>query len=151
MPDELARQSIIDEEHLKLLSLGYMISAATTAFFSLFALMYMAMGIFMGTFVSHQDGTGSGTNQTPPAFVGWFIGAIGLGVFLFLAILAGVKLRTAFCIKRRRSRTFCLIVAGISCLAIPYGTVLGALSFIVLGRDSVARLFNPSVSPSSST
>ena len=47
MSEELVRQAIIDEEHLKLLSLGYMISAATSAFFSLFGLMYMIMGIFM--------------------------------------------------------------------------------------------------------
>jgi hypothetical protein len=44
VPESGNRQSIIDEEHLKLLSLGYMISAATSAFFSLFGLMYVAMG-----------------------------------------------------------------------------------------------------------
>ncbi len=34
MSDEINRQSIIDEEHLKLLSLGYMISAGMAALFA---------------------------------------------------------------------------------------------------------------------
>jgi hypothetical protein len=32
MPNDSLRQSIVDEEHLKLLSIGYMVSAAMTAF-----------------------------------------------------------------------------------------------------------------------
>ena len=143
MSDELMRQSIIDEEHLKLLSLGYMISAATTAFFSLIGLMYMAMGVFMSVLISHQKETNANTGQAPPAFVGWLFAAIGLGIFLFLLGVAAAKFRTAICIRRRSSRTFCMVVAGIGCLEIPYGTVLGVLSFMVLGRDSVTRLFSP--------
>jgi hypothetical protein len=146
MSDELIRQSIIDEEHLKLLSLGYMISAATTAFFSIFGLMYAVMGIVMSKFISQQGGGATGT-QAPPAFVGWFLVGIGTGIFLVMVSLAAAKLRTAFCIKHRKSRTFCMVVAAFSCLAIPYGTALGVLSFIVLGRDSVARMFKPSAAP----
>lgn len=151
MSDEPIRQAMVDEEHLKLLSLGYMISAATTAFFSLFGLMYMVMGIFMSVFASHARGEGTSANQLPPAFMGWFMGGFGFAIFLFTVALAAAKLRAAFCLKRRTSRTFCMVVAGISCLGIPYGTILGVFSFIVLGRDSVARLFQPSASPEPST
>jgi hypothetical protein len=149
MSDDLIRQAMVDEEHLKLLSLGYIISAATTAFFSLFGLMYMVMGIFVGAVVSHAKAAGTSTTQGPPAFMGWFMGAMGFGIFLFTVALAAAKLRTAFCIKRRRSRTFCMVVAGIGCLGIPYGTILGVFSFIVLGRDSVARTFDSRVPPES--
>jgi hypothetical protein len=149
MSDDPIHQSMIDEEHLKLLSLGYMISAATTAFFSLFGLMYMVMGIFMSAVISHEKGSGANPNQAPPAFVGWFFAAMGFGLFLFTVALAAAKLRTAFCIKRRRSRTFCMIVAGIGCLGIPYGTRV--FSFIVLGRESVARLFQASAPSESVT
>jgi hypothetical protein len=151
MSDELIRQSIIDEEHLKLLSLGYLISAATTAFFSIFALMYVGMGLFMGTLISHQSGVSTGADQVPPAFIGWFVAAAGLGGFLFMIVLAAAKFRTAICLKNRRSRTFCMIVAGISCLGIPFGTALGVFTFVVLGRNSVALLFNPTVRPESLT
>jgi hypothetical protein len=33
------------------------------------------------------------------------------------------------------------MVAGISCLGIPYGMFLGVCTFMVLGRDSVVGLF----------
>ncbi len=142
MSDEMVRQAIIDEEHLKLLSLGYIISAGTCAFFSLIGLMYMVMGILMNAIVSHQTEEAS-KGQAPPTFVGWLFGAIGLGIFLFLVGMAAAKFRTAMCLKHRESRTFCMVVAGISCLEFPYGTVLGVLTFIALGRNSVAQLFKP--------
>jgi hypothetical protein len=37
-----------------------------------------------------------------------------------------------------------MVIAAIGCLEIPYGTLLGVFSFLVLGRDSVARLFTSS-------
>ena len=133
------RQSIIDEEHLKLLSLGYMVSAGVTAFFALFALIYVAMGIMM---ILTFPQAAADAGEEFPAAVGWFFAGIGLAIFLFMIALAAVKLWVGSCIKRRKSRIFCMIVAGISCLGIPYGTLLGVLSFIVLGRPSVARLFS---------
>jgi hypothetical protein len=145
MPEEYTRQSVIDQEHLKLLSLGYMISAAITGFFALFGLMYMFLGVMIAAFVSHSPQTVTNGNQPPPAFLGWIFGGIGLAFFVVGMALAAAKLRTAFCIKGRKSRTFCLVVAGITCLGIPYGTTLGVFTFIILGRDSVERLFNPTV------
>lgn len=133
------RQAIIDEEHLKLLSLGYMVSAGVTAFFSLFGLIYVAMGIMI-SLAFPQAAADAG--EEFPAAVGWVFAGIGLAIFLFMIALAAVKLWVALRIKRRKSRIFCMIVAGISCLGIPYGTLLGVLSFLVLGRPSVARLFS---------
>lgn len=142
MFEEDIRQSIIDEEHLKLLSLGYMVSAGITAFFSLFGLMYVFMGIMMGSFFSHMAETAAKAGEQPPAFIGWVFACIGLAIFLCMIAMAVAKFLVARCIKRRRSRIFCMVVAGISCLEIPYGTFLGILTFVVLERTSVARLFN---------
>jgi hypothetical protein len=145
VPESGNRQSIIDEEHLKLLSLGYMISAATSAFFSLFGLMYVAMGFAMSAVIAHAPGVAAKPNQMPPAFIGHVFAGIGFAFFTAMIVLAAAKLKAAFCIRGRRSRTFCMVMAGISCLEVPYGTVLGALSFIVLGRESVAQLFHSGV------
>jgi hypothetical protein len=142
MSDEIHHQTIIDAEHLKLLSLGYMISGAASAFFSLFGLFYVFMGAIMSLTFSRMPAPAGGTGQEPPAFVGWIFGGIGLAFFLVLLTLALLKFRAAICLRRRTSRTFCMVVAGISCLGVPYGTVLGVFTFIVLGRDSVTRLFN---------
>src|SRR5580704_13977775 len=146
MFEEVAVQSVIDEEHLKLLSLGYMVSAAMTAFFSLFALMYATIGVVVGTVISHKPGLSANPGQQPPAFIGWIIGGIGTALFLFMILMAAAKFRAGLCIKKRKSRTFCMIVAGISCIEVPYGTILGVFTFIVLGRESVMRLFDSSTS-----
>jgi len=71
-------------------------------------------------------------------------------VFFVLAIImTAARFRAAWCIKHRKWRVFCLVVAGIGCLEFPYGTAFGIFSFIVLGRDSVMQLFStrPPVSP----
>ncbi len=141
MSEEINRQSIIDEEHLKLLSLGYMISAGTTAFFSLFGLMYVVMGSVMGFMFSHMPANANRANQPSPAFIGWIFGAIGFAFMIGFGAIALLKLRAGFSLRRRTSRTFCMVVAAISCLEVPYGTVLGVLTFIVLGRETVSRLF----------
>ena len=139
MSKEDIRQSIIDEEHLKLLSLGYMVSAGVTAFFSFFGFIYVFIGIVMSKAIPQ---TAAKASEQPPAFLGLVFVCIGLAIFIFMISLAVAKFFAALCIKRRKSRMFCMIVAGISCLGIPYGTLLGVLSFIVLGRPSVAGLFS---------
>ena len=149
MSDDYTRQSFIDEEHLKLLSLGYMISAAITGFFALFGLMYIFMGAMMISFITRRPEIATNNGPMPPAFIGWFFGAMGLAFFVFGIALAAAKLYAAICIKSRKSRTFCLVVGGFTCLAIPYGTALGVFTFIVLGRDSVVRLFSSIAPPNS--
>jgi hypothetical protein len=142
-----ARQSIIDEEHLKLLSILYIISAVMSAVFSLFGLMYAAMGVFVTEAIKRVPDLSANTNNAPPPeFVGWIFGAFGAAIFLSLIIMAGLKLGVAFRIKKRKSRVFCMVIAAIECLGVPYGTLLGIFTFIVLGRDSVTRLFEANVS-----
>ena len=139
MVDETPRQAIIDEEHLKLLSIGYLVSAGVAALFSLFGLLYVFMGVIMTT--SFIEASKKAPQSPPPVFIGWVFGIIGLVIFLLLITMAILKFRTAQCIKRRGSRTFCMVVAAISCLEIPYGTLLGVFTFLVLGRNSVKGLF----------
>jgi hypothetical protein len=137
------RQPIVDAEHLKLLCLGYWISAGISGLFSLFGLMYVFMGALFGS-IARMPRAQNG--QPPPAFFIWFFVGFGLAFFLVLIALAILKFKTAEAIKQRRSRTFCLVLAAISCLEVPYGTILGVFTFIVLGRESVIRLFQPRVS-----
>jgi len=139
MPEEIDRQSIIDEEHLKLLSLGYMISAGVAAFFSCFGLLYLFIGIVMSVAFSHLPPGKAG--EQPPAFVGWIFAGIGLVVFLLAIGMAFARFWAGRCIKQRKSRTYCMVIAAIGCLEFPYGMALGVLSFIVLGRASVVKQF----------
>jgi hypothetical protein len=142
MPEEIDRQSIIDEEHLKLLSLGYMISAGVAAFLSLFGLLYVFIGIVMSIALSHAPASTGSSGEAPPAFVGLIFAGVGFVLFLFAAGVAFLRFWAAHSIKRRKSRTFCMVIAALGCLEFPYGTALGILTFIVLGRPSVVKQFN---------
>lgn len=139
MTEEELRQEIRDEEHLRLLSLGYMVSAGVMAFYSLFALLYVLIGALLLLWTSTPPGNHGG--EVPPAVVGLFIGGIGLVFFLLGLTLTALKWRTARCLKQRRALRFCKVIAGVSCLELPYGTLLGVLTFIVVARPTVRRLF----------
>lgn len=70
-------------------------------------------------------------------------------IFKLIYLVMGVPLSTtavlnfisARCIQLRRARTFSLAVGCFDCLCIPFGTVLGVFTLIVLLRDSAKRLY----------
>jgi hypothetical protein len=130
-------QPLIDDEHLKLLRLGYLISAAWNVFWALFPLMYVAMGLFIFTTVPAQDAR----NQPDPRHFGIFFAAVGAAISAIMAGVAVLKFLTARAIGRRRSRMLCMVTAAISCFALPYGTALGVATFLVLSRPSVRDRF----------
>jgi hypothetical protein len=132
----LDAQAILDGEHLRLLRVGYFISAAQTAVFIPLGLVYAGMGVMMSRLPS------GGHGAPPAAMFTWLFGIIGTAFTLFATVAAGLKLFTAIRLKERRSRVLCLVTAGLSCLEIPYGTALGVMTFVVLGRASVRQMFD---------
>lgn len=131
----------IDEEHLRLLRIGYLVSGILSAVFSIFPLFYVGMGVLFASSIPGSARPGS-TDMDPRIF-GWLFAAIGVGAFLFLAAGAALKLAVAGAIRRRRAHTLCLVGAAWTCLGIPWGTVLGVLTFVVLERPGVRALFPP--------
>jgi hypothetical protein len=132
------RQDIVDDEHLKMLSIGYLVSGVMSIFMSLIGLFYMAMGAMF----AFMPEAAKGTDGPPPAMFLMLFGGFGLVMFVLLLGLGLAKFRVASLLKKRQSKTFCMVIAGISCLGIPWGTVLGVCTFMVLGRDSVTRQFD---------
>jgi hypothetical protein len=53
-----------------------------------------------------------------------------------LILIAGKKL------KARRNRIFCMVVAGLECIFMPFGTILGIFTLLLLNRESVRRAFD---------
>ena len=128
-----------DEEHLRLLSIFHYIVGGLCALFSLFPLFYTAMGSFFIYLARH--GAQKPGQEPPPEIVGWFF--VGLGSSFFLAGLA-----IAICIvmagralARRRRYWFCFVMACIECLFMPFGTILGVFTIIVLSRESAKQMF----------
>lgn len=82
-------------------------------------------------------------SEGPPGLYGLFLAGISGVIVFFGLITAYLNVVTARSIKRRQARLFCLAIAGIDCLSIPFGTILGVMTFIVLGRNSVKAMFLP--------
>ena len=128
-----------------MLGIAYLVSAGMSAVFSFFGLFYAFLGVFITT-VPAWAPPASG-QEPPPEFIGWIFGLFGFGMFLIMITAGVLKFMTYRCLKQRRSKTFCMVIAGISCLGIPYGTLLGVLTFLVLSRPSVSTLFEPQPPP----
>jgi nitrogen fixation/metabolism regulation signal transduction histidine kinase len=134
------KQSIIDEEHLKLLRIGYLVIGAADSLFALLPLIYVVMGIGIAT-AGFQGPTNPG--EPSVAFIGWVMAVFGVFFSLFFAVQAVLQLMAARALGQRRSRLLCQIAAAASCFQIPWGVLLAVFTFLVLGRETVKRLFEP--------
>jgi hypothetical protein len=126
-----------DQEHLRLIEYGFYVMAGTIAFFSLFALIYVGLGTLFLTVPFPK----TGPNDFPAGLIGGILIGIGLAVLIFGFGFAGLMFYAARGLKERKRRILCLVLAGLCCLQIPWGTVLGVLAINVLNRESVIRLF----------
>jgi len=130
-----------DSEHLRLLSIYHKVLGGISAFYGLFALLYLAMGIVILSSPKAFVG-----NDHPPRFLGVFMIIVGSMLTLMgVAFVALVFLTGRFLAQRKRY-LFCLVMACIECLFMPLGTVLGISSLLVLSRESVKKLFAVGVS-----
>ncbi|MBN2484166.1 MAG: hypothetical protein JXD21_08220 [Candidatus Omnitrophica bacterium] len=137
----MAEPQITDKysDQLRLLSIFHYIFGALTGFMSCIPIIHIVLGI---VFVMFPDKMVSESGETMPAFFGWIFviaGALAMAAgwaFSVCAILAGRYL------VRRRKHLFCIIVAAISCLFFPLGTVLGVFTLIIITKPEVKALFN---------
>jgi len=125
-----------DLEHLQLLSVFHYVLAAISALFAMLPLIHLTIGIAIVS-----GGFGKQGGEPPPAFLGWFFIAIASTFILAGLTLALLLVLAGRNLARRRRWTFCCVVAGIACLLMPMGTVLGVFTLIVLMRESVRELF----------
>ena len=132
-------QQIIDNEHLRLLSIFYYVKGAITALFACIPIIHVILGL---VFILAPHLFGHGKDQ-PPAFLGFLFVILGSFLILLGWTFAVLVLIAGKCIARRKHYTFCFVVACIECLSVPFGTVLGVFTILVLNRPSVKELFNP--------
>ena len=133
MATEAERQAIVDDEHLRLLPLLYWVSAGFWGFYSIFIVAYFAL---IGTaFIAIP-----GEDGPPPAF-GWVFIAMAFFSLLLLIAFTTFKVLAGLWMKRRQHRVATMVVAAVTCLEIPYGTLTGVLTFLVLARPSVRALY----------
>ena len=126
-----------DEEHLKLLTIFHYVVAGMVALLACFPIIHLIAGIVMLTASEKMGGT-----NAPPTWFGLFFVVVASVMILCGWAMAATILYAGRCLARRKKYTFCLVIAGVSCLFMPFGTVLGVFTILVLLRPSVKLLFS---------
>lgn len=138
LPPPIPRQETSDGDHLRLIAVFHYVFAG----FAVLGLGFLFVHYTIMSTVFDNPEMWKNAKGTPPppqffAAFKWFYLFFGV-----IVVLGGVaNLVSARCIQKRRGRMFSLVVAGISCLQIPFGTALGVFTFIVLLRESVRGLY----------
>jgi hypothetical protein len=128
-------QRRVDADHLRLLSIFHYVFAGLGLL--VLGFLYLHYRVMRWVFTNPNAWQHHGPPPPPQLFpfIGWIY------VFAAVMIVLGMVLNvlSARYLARRRARVFSLVVAGLDCLQMPFGTALGVFTLIVLLRDSVAR------------
>lgn len=148
----------VTRERLRLLSWGYYISGGLGILTVSFLLIHLAFLIAVSSLPesawagpeecgtpaladTHAEDEISRTSDEVPVGVFRILaGALGL-IILLGWIMGGLTIFAGRCLARRRNRLFVMVMAGWNCLWIPYGTLLGVLTFLTLGQRDVRDAF----------
>ena len=154
-----AEEQIIVRERLRLLALGFYVKGAVGAVFISFLLFhfFMLLGV---SFIPESawnpppkapttidslsvipTPTPRPVNQGPPVVLfRIFAGVIG-GIILLGWTFGALTIYAGRCIQKRIHRTFVLVMAGLNCPLIPWGSLLGIATFIVMQSPAAQTEF----------
>lgn len=126
-----------DEENLNLLAIFHYVVGALGFFLACFPLIHLAIGIAMIA----SPGVATRHNEPAPALVGYFF--VGFAaVFILLGWTAAIcTIISGRMIAKRKSRMFSFVMGAILCMFMPFGTVLGVFTLILLNKESVKSLY----------
>lgn len=137
-----------DKEHLRLLAIFHYVVAGLAALFSFFPLLYTTVGAIFIFAARHPAAAGPKPGEEPPPeFIGWIFAIVGSLLFLLGVAIAICILIAGRSLAKRTRYWFALVVACIECLFIPFGTILGVFTIVVLSRESVKTLFSTAQAP----
>jgi hypothetical protein len=160
-------ERIVARERLNFLAIGFYVRGAIMLVFSCFFLIYVAV-LLSFSFIPesawnqppHASASPSAlvsatpapaahvwANSGAPPVMFFRIMAGVMGVFVVLGWTAGaLTLYSGSCIKKRKHRVLVYVMAALNCFFIPYGTLLGVFTFIVLGSpEAIAEWNDPSL------
>jgi len=125
-----------DEQYLRILSIFHYVVAGIATLFSLCPSIHLVLGIIMA-----GGGLRDPNDPLPTILVGWFF-----IVFASIWILLGLAFAVAVLaagrnLQAKRRYMFCLVMACIQCMFMPFGTILGAFTIVILLRPSVKTRF----------
>jgi hypothetical protein len=136
--DAAGRPSDPDAEHLKLLAIFHFVVAPMQALVSSIPIIHFLVGaaIFTGGVF------GKSAERAPMAVFGGLFMLVAAAVILFGWALAICEVVAGRSLMQRKRYRFCLVVAAAeAALCMPFGTVLGVFTIVVLVRPSVKAAF----------
>lgn len=141
-------QAARDAEHLRWLTIGHYVYGGLIMLCSSVFIVHIVIGIVSirnPALLNPPPATRPGAPAAPVPFApplppqafGWMFAGMGSAAVVIGWAWGICNIVSGRCIRRRRAHLFSLIVAGVNCLNVPFGAALGALTFIVLLRESV--------------
>jgi hypothetical protein len=127
-----------DQQHLNILSIFHYVVGGLTALFACLPIFHLAIGISM---LSGGFGPVPPDEAFPMQLFGLLFVIVPAIIILLGWALAGAIVMAGIYLSKRQKYTFCLVVAGLECIFMPFGTVLGIFTIIVLVRPTVKALF----------
>jgi len=125
------------EQHLRLLSIFHYVVGGLMGLFACIPLIHVTIGIM----VILSPETVNGDGQRLSELMGWLFIVMG-GLFVVMGwVMAACVLMAGRFLARRVRYTYCLVIAAIECIFMPFGTVLGVFTIIVLTRSHVKAMF----------
>jgi len=142
-------QRKIDADHLNLLAIFHFVGAGLAVIGLLFLLAHYAMmhAVFANPEIWKNQ---KQPMPVPPEQIFAMMKWVYLAGAVWFVSSGVLNLISGLCLRARKGRTFSLVVAGVNCLHLPVGTVLGVFTIIVLIRDSVRELYGSGGLPPSS-
>ena len=128
-----------DTEQLNLLAIFHYVVAGFAGS-SLFSRYLHSVGVIF--IFAARHGTAKPGEELPPEFLGWIFAVLGLVLFVIGIAIAICILIAGRSLALRKRYSFALVIACIECLFVPFGTILGVFTIVVLSRESVKALFD---------
>ena len=129
-----------EASYLNSLAIAHYAVGAVMMLFACIPLIHFSIGL---AFVIGGD-QGWFENQgeeAPPEFIGWMFMAIGALLFLIGQTVAISVIVSGLLLKKRVKYMFSFVLACVACLFMPFGTVLGIFTIIVLIKPEAKALY----------
>jgi hypothetical protein len=159
-------EQIIARERLRLLAIGFYVKgavgAAVVSFFLIHFFMVLGLSFLpqsawdappksvtttqSSSLLSAPSPSPRSVNQGPPVIMFRIFAAVIGGIILLGWTFGALTIYAGRCVHNRTHRVFILVMAGLNCILIPWGTLLGVATFTILQSPAGQREFGLSVS-----
>jgi hypothetical protein len=131
-----------DEQHLKILAIFHFVMAGMSALSACFPILHFVVGLGMlGVSLTGGFGGEAFPEAVIPGLVGLFFTVMAGSWILFGWVFAVCEALAGLFLLKKKRHLFCIVMGGVECTFMPFGTALGAFTIITLMKPSVKAMF----------